>query len=234
MLGRILVEEGGEVVAVVSRTLASARKAGRFVGCSRASTELKIIPPSAEFVYLTVPHAAIEEVAQALALHPGLRFNRLGVCHASGVLTADVLAPLAKVGATTFSFHPLQTFPRTFSPRLIVPSARGIFYGVDGSARGVRLARRLARALGGRVVLIPAESRVLYHAACVVASNHLTTLMAILREMFERIGCSEREFFPLFAADHQRDTGEHSPYLPGRCAQRSRGARRSGDSRRSF
>jgi len=199
VLGRILVEEGGEVVAVVSRRLASARQAGRFVRCRRVSTELSSIPPAAEIVYLTVPHAAIEEVAGALALHPGLRFDRLAVCHASGVLTADVLAPLAQRGATTFSFHPLQTFPRTFTPHRIVPSARGIFYGVDGSDRGVRMARRLARSLAGRVVIIPPESRVLYHAACVVASNHLTTLMAILREMFQGIGSSEHEFFRLFA-----------------------------------
>ena len=41
--------------------------------------------------------------------------------------------------------------------------------------------------------------RVLYHAACVVASNHLTTLMAVLEEMFEHLGTSERDFYRLFA-----------------------------------
>jgi predicted short-subunit dehydrogenase-like oxidoreductase (DUF2520 family) len=199
VLGRVLVEEGGEVVAIVSRTLASARKAGRFLRCRRVSTTLTDIPPSAEIVYLTVPHAAIENVARALADQPGLDFGRLAVCHASGMLTADALSPLARRGTTTFSFHPLQTFPRTFAPRMIVPSARGIFYGVDGSARGLRIARRFARALAGRTVIIPRDTRVLYHAACVVASNHLTTLMAVLREMFEALGSSEREFFRVFA-----------------------------------
>ena len=164
-----------------------------------ASTDLRAIPAAAEFVYLTVPHGAIEGVAGELALQSGLNFGHLGVCHASGVLTAEVLEPLARRGATTFSFHPLQTFPRTFAPRMIVPTARGICYGVDGTEAGVRQARRLARALAGRVVRIPPETRVLYHAACVVASNHLTTLMAVLREMFEGIGTTEREFLRMFA-----------------------------------
>jgi predicted short-subunit dehydrogenase-like oxidoreductase (DUF2520 family) len=82
-----------------------------------------------------------------------------------------------------FSFHPLQTFPRDFPPRRILPSARGIWYGVDGSARAMRVARRLARALRGRIVEIPAPSRELYHAACVVASNHLTVLLSVVRAM---------------------------------------------------
>lgn len=196
VLGRVLAEEGVRVVCIVSRTSASARKAGRFIGCRRTTTDLADLPSETDCVFITTPHGAVGDVAQRLAQLDHLRFKSLAACHASGMHTAAVLDPLRHRGATVFSFHPLQTFPRDFEPRRIVPSARGIYYGVDGSAKGVRMARVLAAKLGGKIVLIPPEMRVLYHAACVVASNHLTTMMSVLETMFRRI---ERRGTPYLA-----------------------------------
>jgi predicted short-subunit dehydrogenase-like oxidoreductase (DUF2520 family) len=198
VLGRILAEEGERVVCVVSRTSASARKAGRFIGCTRTTTDLAALPPETDCVLITTPHGAVGEVAHRMAELDHLRFHGLTACHASGMHTAAVLEPLRRRGATVFSFHPLQTFPRDFEPRRIVPSARGITYGVDGSAKGVRMARLLAGRLGGRVILIPPEMRVLYHAACVVASNHLTTMMSVLETMFGRMERHGTGYFAVF------------------------------------
>jgi len=154
-----------------------------FIGCRTHGDALALIPGTTDVILLAVPHAAVAEVARALGAAGDLPLGRMAVCHASGMLSAAVLAPAARRGALTFSFHPLQTFPRAFPPRKILPSARGIWYGVDGSAAGLRKARLLARALGGRTIVVPPERRELYHAACVVASNHLTGLLAVLEEM---------------------------------------------------
>jgi predicted short-subunit dehydrogenase-like oxidoreductase (DUF2520 family) len=114
------------------------------------------------------------------------------------MLTAAVLEPLRARGAAVFSFHPLQTFPRDFAPVKIVPHARGIFYGVDGPPEGIRVARRLARELEGKCVLIPPDLRVLYHAACVAASNHLTTMLWIVQRMYDRLQIRGAKFYPMF------------------------------------
>jgi predicted short-subunit dehydrogenase-like oxidoreductase (DUF2520 family) len=114
------------------------------------------------------------------------------------MLTAAALEPLAKKGATVFSFHPLQTFPRDFSPREILPTARKIWYGVDGTRTAIRKAQQLARSLNGKVVVIRPERRALYHAACVVASNHLTTMLWVVERMFNALKTNERTFYPLF------------------------------------
>ncbi len=180
VFGRVLLNGGDRIVAVVSRSRASARRGAEFLRCSTAGTSPSIIPPATDLVLLTTPHAAVEEAARAIAGLDGLPFRRMAFCHASGMLTADALAPLAARGATVFSFHPIQTFPRDFDPAEIVPSLAGIWYGVDGDPRGLRVARRLARRLGGKTVEIPRDMRVFYHAACVVASNHLTALAAVL------------------------------------------------------
>ena len=195
VLGRILSDNGAAITCIVSRSARSARKAGRFIGCRRTSTSLTSIPPETGWVYITTPHSAVEEVASSLARVEGLNFRRMNVCHASGMLTAAVLEPLRLRGATVFSFHPLQTFPRDFTPRRILPRGRGIYFGIDGPPAGLRSARRLARMLGGKVIEIPPNMRVFYHAACVVASNHLTALLSVLEVMYGRFGEVKREGF---------------------------------------
>jgi predicted short-subunit dehydrogenase-like oxidoreductase (DUF2520 family) len=118
--------------------------------------------------------------------------------------TAAALDPLSGLGAVLFSFHPLQTFPRDFHPAEILPTARGICYAVDGDPRAIRKARTLARALEGFIVEIPPAKRELYHAACVVASNHLTTMLAVVEEMYGALGghlpAFSRAFMPIVSA----------------------------------
>jgi predicted short-subunit dehydrogenase-like oxidoreductase (DUF2520 family) len=198
VLGRILVEGGGKVVAVVSRSGASARRAGRFVGCRNTSTDLASIPRNVDIVFITAPHAAVETIAQSVARLPGLDYRKLAVCHASGMLTAAALEPLAERGALVFSFHPLQTFPRDFPPGKILETARGIYFGVDGTPRALRIARLFARALGGYIIEIPPDRREFYHAACVLASNHLATMMWILETMYGAVRPGSRDFFRVF------------------------------------
>lgn len=198
VLGMVLVERGNTITAVVSRTMKSARAAGRLLSCRRVGTDLSLIPASTNVILVATPHGAIADVARRLADIPDVAFDRLAVCHASGMHTAAVLEPLRKRGAVVFSFHPLQTFPRDFAVRAIVPHARGIVYGVDGPAGGVRMARRLSRALGGKCVLIPPDLRVLYHAACVAASNHLTTMLWVVQRMYDRLQVKGVGFYPMF------------------------------------
>ena len=198
VLGKVLVQRGAKIVAVVSRRLSSARKAGRFLGCRNVSTSLSSIPGNTNFIFITTPHNAVARVAGDLSHLGGLDFKRVAVCHASGMLTAEVLEPLRRRGVTVFSFHPLQTFPREFPVSKIVPTVRGIYYGVDGSAAGIRMAKLLARMLEGKVIVIPPERRAFYHAACVLASNHLATMLSILEEMFGTLKTSKKDFFPVF------------------------------------
>jgi predicted short-subunit dehydrogenase-like oxidoreductase (DUF2520 family) len=198
VLGRVLVENKHRITAVVSRTEASARRCARFLSCRVASTSLDVIPQSTQVIMITAPHGAITGVAQALAQLPRFRWKGIAVCHASGMLTADALAPLRDAGAIVFSFHPIQTFPRDLAPKKIVASGRGIVFGVDGSPAGIRMARRLAHALEGRIILVPPGLREFYHAACVVASNHLVTMLGILQAFYQDIAPGRKDFMDTF------------------------------------
>ncbi len=81
----------------------------------------------------------------------------------------------------------------------IVGSIAGIYYGVDGPRRGCcGRTRALAAQLGGHTLNVPPDMRVFYHAACVVASNHLTALLAVLESMYAKLGDTRNGFFPVF------------------------------------
>jgi predicted short-subunit dehydrogenase-like oxidoreductase (DUF2520 family) len=181
-LGRVLVQEGHRVACVISRTTKSARLSSEFIGCESFGTGLQAIPENVNLIMITTPHGVVADVALALA-RIERSYKGVAVCHASGMLTASVLEPLKEKGATVFSFHPLQVFPRTFAFEEILPNVRGIYYGVDGAAAGVRAAYALAKALKGAVVEVPPAMREFYHASAVVASNHLTTLFGVLHRM---------------------------------------------------
>ena len=198
VLGRLLVRGGDRVRGVVSRSAGSASKAGAYLRCRNTGIRLDRIPDTTDLVLLTTPHSAVEETARSIAGLGHLPFARMAFCHTSGMLTAAALAPLASKGATVFSFHPIQTFPRDFTPPQILPTLAGVWYGVDGDARAVRTARILARRLGGKAVVVPADMRAYYHAACVVASNHMTVLLSVLDDMYRRLGIGSSGFLALF------------------------------------
>ena len=191
VLGRILAERGYVCTAVVSRTRASARRGRRFIGAGLIATDVGAIPEGTDLIFITVAHGAVEGIVSGLAASRR-SFRGISVCHASGIHTASILEPIRRKGGTVFSFHPLQTFPRDLTHAQILPSARGIPFGVDGSGAGIRRAHTLAHALGGRVLRIPPEMRVFYHAACVIASNHVTTLLWVVERMFTQMGTRGR------------------------------------------
>ncbi len=213
VFGKALRSRGDVITAVIARSATSARKGGTFLRCTNVGTQLELIPNDTRVVLLTVPHASVEPVARDLALLTDLPFSRMAFCHASGMLTAEALAPLAERGATVVSFHPLQTFPRDFRPEKILPTLPGIWYGIDGDGRGIRFAKQLAAKLRGKTVVIPTEMREYYHAACVVASNHLTALLGVLEEMHDAMklkGAAPLELFRPIIATTLRNVSETS------------------------
>jgi len=178
-LARRLVTAGYPVRAVLSRTPASASALAEQVGAPVASSEWAALPDAVRLVMLCVPDDAISSVAEALSAeaHP---WARTFVGHTSGARTAVALAPLAREGAATFSFHPLQTFPPDTPPEAFADIA----IGIEGDAEAVSAGTVLARALGARPISLTAREKALYHCAAALASNGLVALMGVVEEVF--------------------------------------------------
>ncbi len=148
----------------------------------RYGIEPPITPGTA--VLLTVQDALLPEVAATLA---GRGEPRAGCAafHCSGAFGADVLAPLHSRGYSIGTFHPLQSIP---SPLARPDRFKGSFFAISGEPEALSLARRLAAKLGGFPITIPTSGRPLYHAAAVMVSNYLVTLLDAGARLFQRAG----------------------------------------------
>ncbi|HEY5109440.1 MAG TPA: DUF2520 domain-containing protein [Acidimicrobiales bacterium] len=89
------------------------------------------------------------------------------VVHLSGSLGLDVLAGHARRG----SLHPLVPLP---TPAI---GAERLRSGITLAVAGDPVTRMVAEALGGNVVEVADADRAAYHAAAVIAANHLVALM---------------------------------------------------------
>lgn len=131
-----------------------------------------------DLLLLCVPDAALAEVAEAVEPR-----SEAVVAHCAGALTLDVLA----AHPHRASIHPLVSLP---SPAVGAVRLRdGAWFGVaavDDQARSLVL--DVVGDLGGRVVEPPEDRRATYHAAAVVASNHIVALMGQVERLASTVG----------------------------------------------
>ncbi len=135
-----------------------------------------------DLVLLCVSDAAVAEVASRIDPSPDVV-----IAHIAGSLGLDVLEPHVRRA----SLHPVVSLPDgpTGAPRLL----GGATFVVSGDP-GVTA---IVEALNGRAVVVPDADRVLHHAACCVASNHVVALMGQVERLAEQVGVPADMYYEL-------------------------------------
>jgi predicted short-subunit dehydrogenase-like oxidoreductase (DUF2520 family) len=119
---------------------------------------------------LATPDAAVPGVAAAVEPDP----NTV-VLHMAGSLTLDALDPHPRRG----SVHPLVSLAAADPQPL-----KGAWFAVAGDP----LAQEMVDALDGRAIEVDDAHRALYHAAAVIASNHLVALLGQVQRVAAEAG----------------------------------------------
>jgi predicted short-subunit dehydrogenase-like oxidoreductase (DUF2520 family) len=187
-LGRRLRERGWSVGAVVTRGEPSARKSVRFIGAGRAHAAISTDVLTSRVILIAVPDDEISSVAAALAFLGGQDLRRKVVLHTSGVHGSEVLDALKSLGAAAGSMHPLQSFSG-----VSVPPLEGRLFAIEGDARAVRVARQMARSLGGSPVRLAGAKKPLYHTAAALAAGHLLAVEEAAVQLLVSLGMKRRE-----------------------------------------
>jgi len=183
-LGFLLARAGYRIRGVSCLELAQAEDAVRFIGAGEPFEDNTAVLMDSRIVLITTPDDAIAPVARSLAETPFSWSSRL-VLHCSGFLTADVLRPLARQGAMTASVHPLQTIA---SPREAAKAIRNGFFSIEGDPGALPAVEALVGHIGARCLKIDPRHKVLYHAAAVMASNYLVSLVGLCADLMEQAG----------------------------------------------
>lgn len=110
------------------------------------------------------------------------------VAHVSGVLTSEVLRPLAKLGAGTVSFHPLGAYP----PAGPAKDLRETTVAIEGEESSVARMAQVASALGAIPITLSPAQKAAYHLAASMGSNFLVTLTAAVHDILRAAQLDER------------------------------------------
>jgi predicted short-subunit dehydrogenase-like oxidoreductase (DUF2520 family) len=189
-----LAEKGYPVVAVASRTFASAERLAALVlavqvraqvpGCRAVKTG-QGVADAAELVFITTPDDAIGNVASGIRWHPGK-----AVVHCSGAHSTDILSEAKAQGALTGAFHPLQTFA---SVKYAIQNMPGSTFGIEAEEPLLATLKELAFALDGTPQVLRPDDKVLYHVSAVIASNYLVTLVKLATDLWMDFGATREE-----------------------------------------
>ncbi|MFH1981427.1 MAG: DUF2520 domain-containing protein [Pseudomonadota bacterium] len=186
---------GWPIKGLASRRMASAVALADEIGISRTTETPWEITPNAGVVFITTPDGAIAPVCAAIAENNGFTPGTV-VLHCSGAHPSTLLAAAAESGAAVGSLHPLQSFAAVSRDQ---NRFSGIIMAVEGMPSAVDCAADIATALGARPLLLKTEGKTLYHAAAVVASNYLVSLVEMAVEMLVASGISEDAAFSVLS-----------------------------------
>jgi predicted short-subunit dehydrogenase-like oxidoreductase (DUF2520 family) len=204
-------------VTARSRTRSSRRRLRhvRIVGPGRAGTSLALALTNAgwdvgpmlgrgddlagaaegvDLLVLATPDDTIRDVARAVEPDPSTV-----VAHLSGARGLEVLAPHERRAAV----HPLVALP---TPELGARRLVGGWFAVAGDP----LADEVVRALRGRSFAVGDADRTTYHAAAVIASNHLVALMGQVERLAGTVGVPFEAYLDL-ATDTLANVAELGP-----------------------
>jgi predicted short-subunit dehydrogenase-like oxidoreductase (DUF2520 family) len=138
---------------------------------------------SADIIFITTQDSKIRDAVKSLSINQ-LNLRNKYIYHTSGSLTSAELLPLAKKGAHTGSFHPVQTFE---SPaKKDAGRFKDVFIAVEGDNKSLRKAKSIAGLLGAKTITLTKRNKIYHHVCCVIASNFLAVLMHQAEEIARR------------------------------------------------
>ncbi len=195
-LASFLFTKAYEPAGFFSRRRASAQAARTAAGCGTVFDSAGDCARAADIIFIATPDSFIETVCGDLA-----RQNALGpetmVFHLSGAHSSKLLVQAKKAGAVVGSFHPLQSFA-PYEPGQANPFG-GINICVEGDPYAVSQGKAIAATLGAKAFTIPTESKTLYHASAVAASNYLVTLVRFALTCLMETGLPEDAAFDILS-----------------------------------
>ena len=192
-IGKLLNDAGVAVRFIAARRMGEAHRAVRFIG---SGSPVNMDDPrlaDSEVVLLTVADAAVGPLAEKWAKWEQHWCGKV-VLHTSGALSADVLKPLTRRGASIGSFHPFQTVP---SAEAGFRNLRGAFWAVEGDARARRTAIAIAQKLGGHAFRLRSARKILYHAGAVLSCGAVVALLDLSARMLRSAGVPAKNIRPM-------------------------------------
>jgi len=180
-----LAKKGYHVVAVSSRSHISADKLAKALPGCKAERHNQAVADISDMVFITTPDDIIARIASGVKWRPGQ-----SVIHCSGADSTAILEAARQSGAEIGGFHPLQTFASVQSALENMP---GSTVAIEAEEPLLAVLKEMASALDSHSIELKGENKAIYHAAAVMVSNYLVTLVKMATDLWETMGISKEE-----------------------------------------
>jgi len=183
-LARALLRSGHTILGTWNRTAASSARVRAVTGAPAFHGRIPQVARSASLILLCVTDDALPAMARQLVkdnvVGPGMV-----VAHLAGALDSTVLEGVKATGASVGSLHPVASFSEDSSLPV------GTHFAIEGDDTARVALRALVEDLGGTPVALEPGQKPRYHAALVVASNYMVTLVSVALKMLQEAGLTE-------------------------------------------
>lgn len=166
---------------IQNRTLSSSKSACEFIGAGKPLADMSGMR-AADIYLIAVPDDQIKACSLQLQERNLIQPSSI-VLHLSGALSSGELG--LKHGAA--SLHPMRSFA---DPARVATQFANTICTLEGDAYATKVLTHALRQIGAQVVSVKKESKTLYHAAAVFASNYLVTILDAALQTFEAAGIS--------------------------------------------
>jgi predicted short-subunit dehydrogenase-like oxidoreductase (DUF2520 family) len=180
----VLLRRAGHRVTAVSGRAATRGRAAQHLP-DVPFLELEDAAAAGQVVLIGVPDDLIESVVRRIAESGGF-WPGQWVAHLSGATPLAALDAAREAGGRRLSIHPLQSVPDVLAALARIPGSTVAITADD--EEGLALGERLAGDLGGEPFRLADESRSVYHAAAVFASNYLVAVSGTAAALFGAAG----------------------------------------------
>lgn len=191
-MGKYITIHGGNVSGFYNRTASSAMEAAQL--CDTTFYEdLDSLIEVSDTLFITTTDRAIEEIWDCIAAK-----NVRGkvICHFSGSLSSDIFSNRKRVGVYACSLHPIYAFSNKITAYQNLTEA---IFTVEGDDTALERMQELFDLIPNRIVKLPTEAKVKYHAAASVAGNQVTGLVWMAVQLLMEAGIEETTAYEMLA-----------------------------------
>lgn len=168
---------------VLNRSDASAKRAVQAIGAGRPVSSFAQLR-RADLHLLGVPDDALGAALLGLVA-TGVLDDQSLVFHCSGAQSSELLAPARRLGAAVGSAHPVMSFASRSSS---LSNLKGVGCAIEGDARAQEILQRLFGRSGATCFTVTADQKLVYHAAAVLGSNYVVTLLGAALDAYALAG----------------------------------------------
>ncbi|AEF17937.1 Domain of unknown function DUF2520-containing protein [Thermoanaerobacterium xylanolyticum LX-11] len=181
-LGILLTNSSIKASGYLSRNIGSSLKASSLTN-STAFLKYEDIINASDVIIISTKDDCIKSIVEEILQYKSIIKNKI-FAHLSGSISIDVLKPLKEYGHTMV-LHPVQTCPSIEAAVSLLPES---YFTIEGDNFAVNAGINIAKEIGARPIVIDGINKPLYHAACVMASNYLVTLIKAANELLKASG----------------------------------------------